>query len=101
MSSRATYHASKNRVGPLLTCAVRFRTFRPVQRAIPLVLLLKRMQKHAAIFLLSAASVLGADYAAEGRLWWSHIQFLADDKLEGRSTGSAGFRKAVAYVSGQ
>src|ERR1043165_4730111 len=59
------------------------------------------MQRPAAIFLLSAVSVLAADYAAEGKLWWSHIQFLADDKLEGRNTGSEGFRQAVAYVAGQ
>ena len=59
------------------------------------------MQKPAAILLLSAAALLGADYAAEGRLWWAHIQFLADDKLEGRNTGSEGFRQAVAYVARQ
>lgn len=41
------------------------------------------------------------DYAAEGKLWWSHIQFLADDKLEGRDTGSAGYAQAVAYVTAQ
>jgi hypothetical protein len=31
--------------------------------------------------------------------WWSHIKFLADDKLEGRDTGSPGHRKAVEYVA--
>lgn len=39
------------------------------------------------------------DYAAEGNLWWAHVQFLADDKLEGRNVGTEGFRKAVEYVS--
>jgi hypothetical protein len=48
-----------------------------------------------------AATVFAADYAAEGKLWWAHIQFLADDKLEGRNTGSEGYRKAVAYVAGR
>jgi Peptidase family M28 len=41
------------------------------------------------------------DYAAEGKLWWSHVQFLADDKLQGRDIGSDGFAQAVTYVSGQ
>ncbi|HEY0079310.1 MAG TPA: M28 family metallopeptidase [Pyrinomonadaceae bacterium] len=34
----------------------------------------------------------------EAARWWSHVQFLADDKLEGRDTGSEGHRKAVEYV---
>ncbi len=48
-----------------------------------------------------AGSLTAADFAAEGKLWWSHIQYLADDKLEGRNTGSEGYRKAVSYVSGE
>jgi Zn-dependent M28 family amino/carboxypeptidase len=44
---------------------------------------------------------MGADFAVEGSRWWAHIQYLADDKLEGRNTGSEGYRKAVAYVAGQ
>jgi hypothetical protein len=50
---------------------------------------------------LIAVSALAADYAAEGKLWWSHIQFLADDQLEGRNIGSPGFQKAVQYVETQ
>jgi Zn-dependent M28 family amino/carboxypeptidase len=34
-----------------------------------------------------------------GRRWWAHVQYLADDRLEGRLTGSAGYRKAAAYVA--
>jgi Zn-dependent M28 family amino/carboxypeptidase len=34
----------------------------------------------------------------DGNAWWAHIQFLADDKLEGRETGSQGLRKAEAYL---
>lgn len=41
------------------------------------------------------------DWDALGKRWWSHIQFLADDKLEGRNTGSPGFEKAAAYVAEQ
>ena len=44
---------------------------------------------------------LAADYAAEGDLWWAHIQYLADDSLQGRETGSDGYRKAVEYVAGK
>jgi len=53
--------------------------------------------------LLAASSVFAAavDYAAEGKLWWSHIQFLADDKLEGRNVGTDGYRKAVDYVKAE
>jgi Zn-dependent M28 family amino/carboxypeptidase len=54
-----------------------------------------------AILLLAASCLFAADYAAEGKLWWAHIQFLADDKLEGRNTGSPGFLKAVQYVETQ
>jgi Zn-dependent M28 family amino/carboxypeptidase len=50
---------------------------------------------------LLASGLFAADYAADGKLWWSHIQFLADDKLEGRNTGSPGFLKAVQYVEAQ
>jgi Zn-dependent M28 family amino/carboxypeptidase len=31
--------------------------------------------------------------------WWAHVQYLADDKLEGRLTGSVGYRKAAEYVA--
>jgi Zn-dependent M28 family amino/carboxypeptidase len=41
----------------------------------------------------------GADDAR--RRWWAHIQFLADDGLEGRETGSEGHRKAAEYVAAQ
>ncbi|HYO63011.1 MAG TPA: M28 family metallopeptidase [Pyrinomonadaceae bacterium] len=33
------------------------------------------------------------------RDWWSHVAFLADDRLEGRDTGSAGYRAAAEYVA--
>src|SRR5579864_132620 len=49
-----------------------------------------------------AASSTSADSVAlakEGDRWWSHIEYLADDKLEGRLTGTEGYRKAAAYVA--
>jgi hypothetical protein len=35
----------------------------------------------------------------DGLRWWSHVLALADDKLEGRNTGSEGHRKAAEYVA--
>jgi Zn-dependent M28 family amino/carboxypeptidase len=37
--------------------------------------------------------------AADGHRWWSYVQVLADDKMEGRNTGSEGHRKAAAFVA--
>src|SRR5215510_15244635 len=41
------------------------------------------------LFLLGTAAA-AADWNAEGKRWWSHVQYLADDKLEGRETGRFG-----------
>src|SRR5271154_813598 len=41
------------------------------------------------------------DWDALGKLWWAHVQFLADDALEGRDTGSRGFEKAADYMAEQ
>jgi hypothetical protein len=48
-----------------------------------------------------AASTPSPDWDAQGKLWWSHVQFLADDSLEGRDTGSQGFEKAANYMAEQ
>ncbi len=42
-----------------------------------------------------------ADLVQEGKRWWSHIEVLADDKMEGRNTGSEGHRKAAQFVAGE
>jgi Zn-dependent M28 family amino/carboxypeptidase len=34
----------------------------------------------------------------DGHSWWEHVKFLADDKLEGRDTGSRGEREAEKYA---
>jgi Zn-dependent M28 family amino/carboxypeptidase len=34
----------------------------------------------------------------DGQTWWDHVKVLADDGMEGRETGSAGLRKAEAYI---
>ena len=42
-----------------------------------------------------------ADWTAPAAAWWSHVQVLADDKLEGRRAGTPGYDKAVAYIEEQ
>jgi Peptidase family M28 len=37
----------------------------------------------------------------DGKSWWAHVKVLADDNMEGRETGSAGLRRAEAYVVDQ
>jgi Zn-dependent M28 family amino/carboxypeptidase len=34
----------------------------------------------------------------DGQTWWEHVKFVADDRMEGRETGSAGLRRAEAYA---
>jgi len=61
-----------------------------------------------AIIALLASSAPTAQISAQqqtklfdGDSWWAHVKFLADDRLEGRETGSEGLRKAEAYVVDQ
>src|SRR6266702_1911188 len=41
------------------------------------------------------------DYNALGQVWWSHVQYLASDDLQGRRPGTPGFDSAVTYVQQQ
>ena len=50
----------------------------------------------AACLALSAAAQAPSDF--NGKTWWNHVKFLADDKLEGRDTGSRGERTAEKYA---
>ncbi len=54
-----------------------------------------------AIVLVIAAICAAAAESTDARRWWSHIVYLADDKLEGRDTGSPGYKLAAEYVAGQ
>ncbi len=47
------------------------------------------------------ASVMAAAVANDGSRWWSYVEFLASDSLEGRNTGSEGHKKAADYVAAQ
>jgi len=55
------------------------------------------------VTLASAIALFAAarDWDALGKRWWAHVQYLADDKLEGRDVGSAGFATAARYVTEQ
>jgi Zn-dependent M28 family amino/carboxypeptidase len=48
--------------------------------------------------LLCAISVAAQTNHFDGQTWWNHIKVLADDKLEGRDTGSRGEREAQQYA---
>ncbi len=63
--------------------------------------MLKIINRSLFALILFAAVAAVPDWDALGKAWWAHIQYLADDKLEGRGTGSEGFAKAAAYVSDQ
>ncbi|MFE8605759.1 M28 family metallopeptidase [Archangium violaceum] len=55
----------------------------------------------AALALLSASAARAEAPAPNGASWWKHVEFLASDALQGRDTGSEGYRKAAAYVTEQ
>jgi Zn-dependent M28 family amino/carboxypeptidase len=38
---------------------------------------------------------------ARGKIWWAHVQYLADPSMNGRLTGSQEYLKAAAYVVDQ
>jgi hypothetical protein len=52
-----------------------------------------------AFFFLSAAALLRADDVAAR--WWSHVQALANDSMEGRNTGSPAHKRAADYVAAE
>src|SRR5260370_613131 len=50
----------------------------------------------ALLFTISPAAQTAPHF--DGQSWWNHIKVLADDKLEGRDTGSRGEQAAQAYA---
>lgn len=51
--------------------------------------------------LVPAADLVKPDLAKEGARWWSHIQVLADDNMEGRNTGSPGHLRAARFLASE
>jgi hypothetical protein len=48
--------------------------------------------------LAGSIGVRGVDTASR---WWSHVEALANDGMEGRNTGSPGHKRAAEYVAAQ
>ena len=61
----------------------------------------RRLMACLCLFATAAAIAATPDWEALGKRWWAHVQYLADDKWEGRDTGSGGFEMAAAYVVAQ
>ena len=51
-----------------------------------------------AVFAFAGHAANGTPGEDSGKSWWAHVQYLADDKLEGRDTGSPGFKLASDYL---
>src|SRR5271156_5101100 len=59
------------------------------------------MKVKSSVFLFAVLLTVSATAQTmhfDGQTWWNHIKFLADDKLEGRDTGSRGEREAQKYA---
>jgi Zn-dependent M28 family amino/carboxypeptidase len=52
----------------------------------------------ASVFILAVSTAAQNTVHFDGQTWWSHIKVLADDKLEGRDTGSRGEHEAQQYA---
>lgn len=50
------------------------------------------------LLLLCLPPVAAGESAAAAR-WWSHVEYLASDALQGRDTGSEGHKQAARYVA--
>ena len=58
------------------------------------------MRRFPVALVLSAAAVWAAGEGA-GQRWWSYVEALANDQMQGRETGSEAHRKAATYVAAQ
>ena len=58
----------------------------------------KTLKIIAALSVDHGSGVMGYQIHFDGQTWWNHIKVLADDKLEGRDTGSRGEREAQKYA---
>jgi Peptidase family M28 len=61
--------------------------------------LCRRLVLAVTLAMVPMSFVARAADTPDGQRWWSHVLALADDKLEGRGTGSEGHRKAAEYVA--
>src|SRR5690348_8426872 len=65
----------------------------------------RRVRIAAAMALAAGAGILAAATTAQSRddgsRWWSYVEYLASDQMQGRETGSREHRKAAEYVAAQ
>lgn len=63
-----------------------------------------RSKRYLFVLALLAATPLFAQTSSRkdvGSQWWEYVKVLADDKMEGRETGSPGMKRAADYVVSQ
>jgi Zn-dependent M28 family amino/carboxypeptidase len=72
-------------------------------RSVHLQVDLGAMMKRYVILLMVGAVCLASLSAADtgGKRWWSYVEALANDGMQGRQTGSPEHRKAAEYVASQ
>jgi len=46
-----------------------------------------------------AVTARSGDAEEAGKRWWAHVRYLADDRLQGRLTGTASYLEAATYVA--
>src|ERR1700686_1188627 len=63
--------------------------------------MLKNLVLASLLFTTFAFSQQTAPNHFDGKTWWDYVKVLADDNMEGRETGSAGLRRAEAYIVDQ
>jgi hypothetical protein len=64
--------------------------------------MLKKLLPIVSLFVaISAFPQTAASTHFNGKTWWDYVKVLADDNMEGRETGSAGLRRAEAYIVDQ
>ncbi len=59
------------------------------------------MKIHRFAFLFLCELLLATEPNAATRRWWSHVVALSNDGLQGRDTGSEGYRQAAKYVAAE
>src|ERR1700733_4109793 len=59
------------------------------------------LRKLSALLLVLSTGATPAAEHFDGTTWWNTVKVLADDKFEGRDTGSEGERQAQAYIVGR
>src|ERR1035438_1423260 len=59
------------------------------------------MKLYRAAIFCTGLALLATEPNEGTKRWWGHIVALANDGMEGRDTGSEGYRKAESYVTTQ